>query len=109
VIVDHPCPHCGYPIKADELRDKNQPLMRNYRFCPHCTVRLTVDRKTRIRQIVLLILSSILLIIFFFPYYEAKMIAAIGLILILIYLFYADKKLEFVEIENQRSEIENND
>ena len=107
--MDHQCPHCGYPITADELRDTNQPVMKNYRFCPHCKIRLTVDRKTKIRQIVLLILSIILLIIFFFPYHEAKIAAAIGLILILLYVFYANKKLKFKEMENQQPERKNHD
>lgn len=94
--MEHTCPQCGYHIKAEDLRDKKQPIFKNYRYCPHCEVALIVDRKTRYRQIVLLILSILLLFIFFLPYTTAKIVTATGLIVILLYVFYANKQIKFV-------------
>ena len=107
--MEHQCPHCGYLIKAGELRDEKQPILKNYRLCPHCDTRLTVDRKTRLRQLFLVIIAVALLIIFFTPSYMAKIVSGIGLILMLVYVFWADKKIKFEEIDNPASERKIND
>jgi CXXC-20-CXXC protein len=93
--MDHQCPHCGYLIKSEELLDKRQPLLKNYRICPHCEKSLVVDRKTRLRQIILLILSIILLFIFFLPSSTAKIVTAAGLIVIILYVIYTNRQMKF--------------
>ena len=99
--MKHACPQCGYLFKGEELRGKKQLLFKNDRFCPHCETPLIVDRKTWYRQIILLILGFILLITFFLPHTSAKIVTGFGLILILLYVFYANKKIKF-EIKNQK-------
>ena len=99
--MNHQCPQCGYLFKGEELLDRKQPVFKKYRLCPHCDTRLIVDRKTRLRQIVLLILSIILLIVFFLPYDNAKIAIAIGLIVILMYVLYANKKIKFEVKDNK--------
>lgn len=99
--MEHACPQCGYLFKGEELRGTKQPLFKNYRFCPHCETPLIVDRKTWYRQIILLILGVILLIIFFLPYSSAKIVTGLGLIVILVYVYYANKKIKF-EIKNRQ-------
>ena len=93
--MEHTCPQCGHHIKEEDLRDKKQPVFKNYRICPQCEVALVVDRKTRRRQIILLILSIILLFIFILPYTTAKIVTAVGLIVILLSVIYANTKLKF--------------
>jgi len=99
--MDHHCPHCGYLFKGSELWDEKQPVLKNYRLCPHCDIRLVVDRKTRYRQIVLLILTIVLLVIFFLPYNTAKIVTILGIIAILLYVFRANKLIKFEMKNNQ--------
>jgi rubredoxin len=99
--MEHACPQCGYLFRGKELLGKKQPVLKNYRICPHCEISLIVDQKTRRRQIILLILSIILLFIFFLPYTTAKIVTGSGLIVILLCIFYSEKQIKF-EIKNQQ-------
>lgn len=53
----HACPFCSARFHVREL--PHQSWWNNYRLCPSCHGRITVDRDTKIRQALFLIIAVV--------------------------------------------------
>ena len=62
------CPHCKAEIVMREL--KHQGYWQNYRICPACGGRFSVDRDTKIRQALFIVISLMSLVFTVFLYFD---------------------------------------
>lgn len=64
------CPYCKTPV---DLKQLSYPAVwRNYRICPHCEGRFTVDPDTRIRQALFIVVALIALVLTMALYYGGR-------------------------------------
>jgi hypothetical protein len=61
------CPHCDTEIVMREL--KHQGYWQSYRICPGCGGKLTVDRDTKIRQMLFILVALMSLVFTLFHYF----------------------------------------
>ena len=64
------CPHCNQPVDLKAL--KHQSMFRNYRVCPGCEGRFTVDRATKRRQAIMLVFLFVVLGLTLLLYYDGN-------------------------------------
>jgi uncharacterized paraquat-inducible protein A len=64
------CPHCNVDIRMPEL--KHPGLFKNFRICPKCSFRFTVDDDTKSRQMVAIIIMCISLLFTLLLYYRGN-------------------------------------
>ena len=62
------CPHCSVEIRIREL--PHPGLLKNYRTCPKCGGRFTVDSDTKYRQAILIVVMLLSLLFTLFLYFE---------------------------------------
>lgn len=93
----HACPFCKKLFNVAEL--PHQSLWKNYRLCPHCDGKITVDKDTTIRQMLFLLLACISLGFTAMLYYVGNewLLPAIGSYVVMgIGLYWGTKHVRFV-------------
>jgi len=91
------CPHCSEEIRIREL--PHPSLFENYRICPKCDGRFTVDSDTKYRQAILIVAVLISLLFTLFLYFEdtAWLIPALVSYVVLgLLLYWGNRKVFFV-------------
>lgn len=64
------CPHCDEEIRSDDLR-RYPSLFANYKVCPYCEGRFTVDRRTKRLHLLALIVAVVSLAFTMLLYYRS--------------------------------------
>ncbi len=91
------CPHCHTDIIMRKLR--HQGFFKNYRVCPNCGGRFTVDKHTKYRQAVSLVIVLISLIFTLLMYYQSLdwlVPAIISYVVFGIIIYWGNKNLFLV-------------
>jgi hypothetical protein len=91
------CPHCKKVIDGNDLRD--QFSIKSYRLCPSCDNPFTVDPATRYRQVIGLVIALISLAITLCLYFRGTdwlIPAIISYIILGLYIWWGNKRVEFV-------------
>jgi hypothetical protein len=95
------CPHCDTEIRVNEL--PHPGLLKNYRICPKCGGRFTVDLDTKYRQAIYLVVALISLVFTVFLYFDDTvwLIPALFSYVVLgLLLYWGNKKVFFVPYED---------
>lgn len=101
------CPHCRHEIRISEL--PHPEWFKNYRICPGCAGRFTVDGDTRIRQAACLVIASISLILTLQLYFDgdAWLIPAIlSYVFLALIIYWGNKRVYFVPYKNDRNTLD---
>ena len=91
------CPHCKHEICIRELRHPG--LFENYRICPYCGGRFTVDRKTKRKQAIFIVIALISLGFTLLLYFQGETWlppALVSYVVLGLLVYRANKKVFFV-------------
>jgi hypothetical protein len=91
------CPYCQVEINIKDI--PHNGLMKDFRICPDCGGKFTVDKDTKYRQLFCLIFALIALLFTMLLYFgnnEFLIPAFISYIAIGVIVFRGNKKLYFV-------------
>jgi len=100
------CPQCNIDIKLAEL--KHPGLFKNFRVCPHCDSRFTVDDATKVRQMIAMGLLFIMLVLTLLLYYQSNQWltpAIISNIVFGVYIYRSNKKVYLVPYRTEDNNI----
>ncbi len=95
------CPHCSTEIQIRKL--PHPGLLQNYRVCPGCGGRFTVDSDTKYRQAVFIVVAMISLVFTLLLYFDdpAWLSPALASYVVLgLLLYWGNKKVFFVPCNN---------
>lgn len=98
------CPHCNIEILVRELR--HQGLFNNFRICPDCGGRFTVDTKTKQRQAAFIVIAIISLVFTLLLYYQdSKWLtpALVSYVVLGLLIYWGNKKVFFVAYNEDRN------
>ena len=98
------CPHCNKKIKLAELR--YQGMFKNYRICPYCHDYVTVDKKTKRRQVIFLLIvmaSLVLTILLYFEGTKWLVPTLISYLIFGIYLYWANQRVFLVPYKKEEA------
>lgn len=93
----HACPYCQQQFNVREL--PYQSWWRNYRLCPHCEGKITVDKDTKIRQALFLIVACMSLVFTGMLYFEGNtwlLPAFVSYLVMGLALYWGTKHVRFV-------------
>ena len=91
------CPHCRKEVRIREL--PNPGFLDNYRICPNCGDRFTVDSDTKYRQAIFVIVALVSLTFTLVLYFDgtAWLLPALASYVVLgLLVYWGNKKLFFV-------------
>ena len=91
------CPHCSLEIRVRELR--HQGLFKNFRICPNCGGRFTVDTDTKHRQAAFIVIAVISLALTLLLYdRDAKWLipALVSYVVLGLLIYWGNKRVFFV-------------
>ena len=91
------CPHCNIEIRVRELR--HQGFFNNFRICPDCGGRFTVDTKTKQRQAAFIVIAVISLVFTLLLYYQDPKwltLALVSYVVLGLLIYWGNKKVFFV-------------
>ena len=98
------CPHCGREIRIREL--PHPGFLKNYRICPDCGGRFTVDSDTKYRQALFIVMALIALVFTLFLYFDdtAWLAPALASYVVLgLLLYWGNKNVYFVPYKKGRA------
>jgi len=91
------CPHCNQEVRINEL--PHPGWFENYRVCPNCDEKFTVDTDTKYRQAALIVILLIVLVFTLLLYYWGPVWlipAIVSYIVLGVLLYWGNKKLFLV-------------
>ena len=91
------CPHCNVEIRIREL--PHPSFFANYRVCPNCSEKFTVDRNTKYRQAICIPLALTSLFFtgaMYFGHQNYLLPALLSYLVLAIYIYWANKRVYFV-------------
>jgi hypothetical protein len=91
------CPHCSREVRIREL--PHPGLLENYRICPNCGGRFTVDSDTKYRQAIFIVVALVSLAFTLFLYFDDTawlMPALVSYVVLGVLLYWGNKKVFFV-------------
>lgn len=97
----HSCPFCSGLFDVRAL--PHQSWWKNYRLCPQCGGKITVDRDTKIRQILFIVIAFISLGFTVMLHFEgnAWLLPALASYLVMaVVLYWGTKHVRFVPYES---------
>ena len=98
------CPHCDIEICIRELR--HQGVFKNYRICPNCCEKFTVDTDTKYRQafcIFIALISLVFSILMYERNFEWLIPALVSYAVLGGIIYWGNKKVFFVPYKKGRS------
>jgi hypothetical protein len=98
------CPFCKCEIHLKEL--PHQGFFNNYRVCPSCEEKFTVDRKTKKRQAILIVIALISLTFTILLYLKGTdwlIPSVISYIIIGVLIYWANKRVFLVPYKNTQN------
>jgi len=99
----HACPLCQQRFHVREL--PHQSWWKNYRLCPHCQAKITVDKDTKTRQRLFLIVVCISLLFTAMLQFQgnAWLLPALASYLVMgIALYWGTKHVYFVPYQDDK-------
>lgn len=91
------CPHCDIEICIRELR--HQGVLKNYRICPNCRERFTVDIDTKYRQafcIFIAVISLVFTILLYERNFEWLIPSLVSYVVLGWIIYWGNTKVFFV-------------
>jgi len=99
----HTCPHCTIDITVREV--PHQGLFDNFRICPNCGGRFTVDTDTKYRQAILIFIALISLaftIMLYFQGLEWLVAALVSYVVFGLLLYWGNRKMFLVPYQKDQ-------
>jgi hypothetical protein len=96
------CPHCRIEIRVRDLR--HQGLFKDFRICPDCEGRFTVDRDTKFRQAAFLVIAVISLVFTLLLYDRGSQWlppAIVSYVALGLLIYWGNKKVFFIPYPNR--------
>jgi hypothetical protein len=98
------CPHCSIEIRVKELRHPG--FFKNFRICPGCGGRFTIDTDTKYRQAAFLVITVISLaftILLYYGYSKWLIPALVSYVVLGLLIYWGNKKLFFVPYQKDQN------
>ncbi len=98
------CPHCGVLIDGRDLA--RQLSFKQYRICPSCAGRFTVDTSTKYRQIIGIFMAGVSLALTMSLYFLGTkwlILALISYLILGLFIYWANRRVLFVPSEKAQS------
>jgi hypothetical protein len=101
------CPNCSIEIRVNKLR--HQGIFNNFRICPDCGGKFTVDQKTKYRQaafFVIALISLALTILLYSGNFAWLWPALLSYLVLGVLIYWGNKKVFFVPYQADRASID---